>query len=122
VPTRSKEVYVVTGDRITQEERIKNQEKVFKYPMLIIPSKSTFKTVWDTITGLLVLYTSFISPLDIAFSFSDSGLYTVYKTFDYIVLILFGVDILFNFRTTYYDTNLVPINPPNIRLKSSSQG
>jgi hypothetical protein len=54
-----------------------------------------------------VLYTSFISPLDIAFTFGGGDLYTTYKTFDYIVLSFFALDILFNFRTTFYDENLV---------------
>lgn len=47
-----------------------------------------------------MLYSTFVSPLDIAFEFSGTT-QIVYKTGDYITLVLFIMDIIINFRTTY---------------------
>jgi hypothetical protein len=41
--TRVNETFVIKGQKITQEERIKNQGKRFIYPKLIIPAKGRFK-------------------------------------------------------------------------------
>jgi len=50
-----------------------------------------------------VLYTSFLSPLDIAFEFDDPTFSSIYKIIDYFVLAFFCLDIIMNFRTTYSD-------------------
>lgn len=44
---QAKEIYVAKGDKITQEERIKNEDKIIKYPNFIVPAKGKFKTYWD---------------------------------------------------------------------------
>ncbi len=53
--------------------------------------------------GLLVLYTSLVSPVDIAFEFAEGPFKRFYVGFDYLLLSLFACDILICFRTTYYD-------------------
>lgn len=68
--------------------------------------------------GILVLYTSFLSPLDIAFEFEKSTLYDVYIGFDYLILTLFAFDILINFRSTYFDENLDEILAPKLIAKN----
>lgn len=66
-----------------------------------------FKTIWDVIIGFLVLYTSVLSPIEIAFKFESETLNNVYKIIDYFIFVLFILDILINFRTTYIDVSLV---------------
>jgi len=53
--------------------------------------------------GLLVIYTSLVSPVDIAFEFADGPWKSFYVGFDYFLLSLFACDILISFRTSYYD-------------------
>lgn len=90
---------------ISQEERIKNQGKIIVYPFMIVATKSNFKTIWDMFIGLFVLYSSFVSPLDIAFDFEPVG-QLLYTIGDYITLGLFILDILINLRTSYFtDSN-----------------
>lgn len=62
--------------------------------------RSPERVVWDIIVGILVLYTTFVSPVDIAFEFTGAGK-IAYKTGDYITLIFFIFDIVINFRTSY---------------------
>ena len=64
-----REKWIPDGDRITQEDRIKNSSKEIVYPFLIIPEKAHNKTIWDIFIGIVVIYTIFMSPLDIAFKF-----------------------------------------------------
>lgn len=59
--------------------------------------------MWDGVMGILVLYTSLVSPIDIAFEFGDGPFKRFYVGFDFFLLSLFALDILINFRTTYYD-------------------
>ena len=57
---------------ISQVDRIKYSKMKIKYPFLVISGKSKYKTIWDIFLGVCVLLTAFVSPLDIAFKFSDS--------------------------------------------------
>jgi len=41
------------------------------YPCLLLPIRGPFKTTWDVFVGIFVLYSSFVSPVDIAFVFDD---------------------------------------------------
>ena len=68
--------------------------------------------------GILVFYTSFLSPIEIAFEFESSTLRDVYIVFDYIILAFFGFDILINFRSTYIDDKLDEIIAPNLIAKN----
>ncbi|KRX03617.1 Cyclic nucleotide-binding protein [Pseudocohnilembus persalinus] len=97
-------IFIPQGQYITQEDRIKNQNKHIQYPSFLIPSKHKLKAFWDIVIGILVLYSSFMSPLDIAFQFKDIGK-ILYKIGDYITLVFFIFDIVFNLRTTFYTPN-----------------
>ena len=60
---------------------------------------------WDLIIAFFVLYSTFLSPIDIAFEFEGSIL-ILYKIGDYVTLGFFVLDILINCRTTYFtDSN-----------------
>lgn len=80
---------------------------------------SPFKAVWDWIILLLVIYTAIVTPYMAAFllseqrRFADSSRYSDPLTItDLIVDIMFIIDILINFRTTYVNKNDEVVSHP----------
>nr|XP_048301933.1 potassium voltage-gated channel subfamily H member 6 isoform X3 [Myodes glareolus] len=82
---------------------------------------SPFKAVWDWLILLLVIYTAVFTPYSAAFLLSDqdepqrgSCGYTCspLTVVDLIVDIMFVVDIVINFRTTYVNTNDEVVSHP----------
>jgi hypothetical protein len=73
-------------------------------PPHIILHYCTFKTVWDWVILLLTFYTSLLVPYHAAFrskSLDDVPLLVV----DSIVDVIFFIDIILNFHTTYVHTS-----------------
>ncbi|KAM9458210.1 voltage-gated inwardly rectifying potassium channel KCNH2-like isoform 1-T2 [Salvelinus alpinus] len=74
---------------------------------------SPFKAVWDWVILLLVIYTAIFTPYSATFLLSDQeeaamqtcGYCSPLNVVDLIVDIMFIVDIVINFRTTYVNTN-----------------
>lgn len=54
--------------------------------------------------GVFVIISSILSPLNIAFTF-DYPYDTLYKTFDYITLAVFVLDILIGLRASFFTIN-----------------
>ncbi|KPP64272.1 potassium voltage-gated channel subfamily H member 2-like, partial [Scleropages formosus] len=82
---------------------------------------SPFKAVWDWLILLLVIYTAILTPYSAAFLLSDQedpGMQScVYScsplnVVDLIVDIMFVIDILINFRTTYVNANDEVVSHP----------
>jgi hypothetical protein len=82
---------------------------------------SPFKAVWDWLILLLVIYTAVFTPYSAAFLLSDQDDsqrgtcgYTCspLTVVDLIVDIMFVVDIVINFRTTYVNTNDEVVSHP----------
>ncbi|KAF6298766.1 potassium voltage-gated channel subfamily H member 6 [Rhinolophus ferrumequinum] len=82
---------------------------------------SPFKAVWDWLILLLVIYTAVFTPYSAAFLLSDQDesqrgdcSYTCspLTMVDLIVDIMFVVDIVINFRTTYVNTNDEVVSHP----------
>lgn len=82
---------------------------------------SPFKAVWDWLILLLVIYTAVFTPYSAAFLLSDQDEsrrgdcgYTCspLTVVDLIVDIMFIVDILINFRTTYVNANEEVVSHP----------
>ena len=82
---------------------------------------SPFKAVWDWLILLLVIYTAVFTPYSAAFLLSDQDEsqrgdcgYTCspLTMVDLIVDIMFVVDIVINFRTTYVNTNDEVVSHP----------
>ncbi|XP_041582273.1 potassium voltage-gated channel subfamily H member 6 isoform X2 [Vulpes lagopus] len=82
---------------------------------------SPFKAVWDWLILLLVIYTAIFTPYSAAFLLSDQDEsqrvdcgYTCspLTVVDLIVDIMFVVDIVINFRTTYVNTNDEVVSHP----------
>ena len=76
---------------------------------------SKFKQVWNLIIIALLLYTAIFVPFKIAFIQNDG---IVMKTFEWIVDILFVIDIFINFMSAYEDsiTNLIVFDRKKIAM------
>jgi hypothetical protein len=68
----------------------------------MIKTNSTFRLIWDGVITLLAIINLFIIPLEVAWS-GDYTKAADYIVTDYIVDILFLIDIILNFRTTIID-------------------
>ncbi|KAF4796617.1 Potassium voltage-gated channel subfamily H member 2 [Turdus rufiventris] len=82
---------------------------------------SPFKAVWDWLILLLVIYTAIFTPYSAAFLLSDSEEAQRHQcgyscsplnVVDLIVDIMFIIDILINFRTTYVNSNEEVVSHP----------
>ncbi|KAM9333278.1 voltage-gated inwardly rectifying potassium channel KCNH2 [Pholidichthys leucotaenia] len=82
---------------------------------------SPFKAVWDWLILLLVIYTAILTPYSAAFLLNEheeasmhSCIYTcsALNVVDLIVDIMFIIDILINFRTTYVNSNDEVVSHP----------
>uniref|UniRef100_A0A3P9M2J4 Cyclic nucleotide-binding domain-containing protein n=1 Tax=Oryzias latipes TaxID=8090 RepID=A0A3P9M2J4_ORYLA len=78
---------------------------------------SPFKAVWDWLILLLVIYTAILTPYSAAFLLNDQVSVCGYScsplnVVDLIVDIMFIIDILINFRTTYVNSNDEVVSHP----------
>ncbi|XP_067391776.1 potassium voltage-gated channel subfamily H member 2 isoform X3 [Emydura macquarii macquarii] len=82
---------------------------------------SPFKAVWDWLILLLVIYTAVFTPYSAAFLLTEQGeawrwacgyACTPLTVVDLLVDIMFIVDILINFRTTYVNSNEEVVSHP----------
>ncbi|XP_038666361.1 potassium voltage-gated channel subfamily H member 7-like [Scyliorhinus canicula] len=83
---------------------------------------SPFKAVWDWLILLLVIYTAIFTPYSAAFLLNDQGELkrrdcgyscNPLNVVDLIVDIMFIIDILINFRTTYVNINDEVVSHPS---------
>ncbi len=82
---------------------------------------SPFKAVWDWVILLLVIYTAIFTPYSAAFLLNDEEEAAMQRcgyscnplnVVDLIVDIMFIVDIVINFRTTYVNSNEEVVSQP----------
>ncbi|KYO29727.1 hypothetical protein Y1Q_0008389 [Alligator mississippiensis] len=82
---------------------------------------SPFKAVWDWLILLLVIYTAIFTPYSAAFLLNEAGKVppetcgsycSPLSVVDLIVDIMFIIDILINFRTTYVNSNEEVVSHP----------
>uniref|UniRef100_A0A7M4DZK2 Potassium voltage-gated channel subfamily H member 6 n=1 Tax=Crocodylus porosus TaxID=8502 RepID=A0A7M4DZK2_CROPO len=81
---------------------------------------SPFKAVWDWLILLLVIYTAIFTPYSAAFLLNEAGeppetcgsYCSPLSVVDLIVDIMFIIDILINFRTTYVNSNEEVVSHP----------
>ncbi|CAD5113617.1 DgyrCDS2780 [Dimorphilus gyrociliatus] len=120
-------------DRRTNSTRISKNRKAAVVPKFIILHYSPFKAVWDWIILLVVLYTAVFTPYVAAFLINedetrnklnkDSGTRDAQikkadplVLIDLIVDVLFGADIIINFRTTFVQDGEVVSNARKIAV------
>ncbi|KAF3698887.1 Potassium voltage-gated channel subfamily H member 6 [Channa argus] len=98
------------GDDVLPEYKLQTP-RIQKWTIL---HYSPFKAVWDWVILLLVIYTAIFTPYSATFLLSDqeeAGMQTCgyscspLDVVDLIVDIMFIVDIIINFRTTYVNSN-----------------
>nr|QQY02525.1 potassium voltage-gated channel protein eag 3 [Cryptocotyle lingua] len=101
-----------------QKENIpKYREESPRTPPHVLLHYVTFKTAWDWIIFLLTGYTSVIVPYSVAFGQLNTYGGTMLTAFDRIVDIIFCIDIVLNFHTTFVGpTGAVISDPTLIRL------
>lgn len=92
---------------------------------------SPFKAFWDWIILLLVLYTAVFTPYSAAFLLDEHGGFrqrrcgytcNALNIVDLMVDVLFIVDIVMNFRTTYVDQKDVVVTQPSRIAKHYIKG
>ncbi|KAI2667543.1 Potassium voltage-gated channel subfamily H member 2 [Labeo rohita] len=105
-----------TSPILVQES--KEAPRIHKWTIL---HYSPFKAVWDWVILLLVIYTAIFTPYSAAFLLSDEEEAAMQRcgyscsplnVVDLIVDIMFVVDIVINFRTTYVNSNDEVVSQP----------
>lgn len=64
--------------------------------------QSKFKNVWSLVLALLLLYTAYVTPVQIAFFDDKTDAWTF---LDYVVNALFILDIFVTMNSSYFDGN-----------------
>ncbi|KAJ4925672.1 hypothetical protein JOQ06_018393, partial [Pogonophryne albipinna] len=109
VPTEEREVLSLGAD-VLPEYKL-HAPRIHKWTVL---HYSPFKAVWDWLILLLVIYTAILTPYSAAFLLNDQDEVAIQNcgyscspltVVDLMVDIMFIIDILINFRTTYVNVN-----------------
>ena len=91
----------VDEDAIVKKQKIKHR--------LIISPTSTFRRSWDLFILLLILYNALLMPYRLAFALANPG---PVDMFDTVADVIFLMDLAFNTRTAFVDSNNKLISDP----------
>jgi len=89
-----------------EDENSKNEEKDAKIGICMFSPNNSFKSNWDTLITLILLFTCMVTPARLAFTFNDTGdKYDLdtWESINLIIDILFFIDVIFNFNSCYVD-------------------
>ena len=88
-----------------EEDMLSLNEKLSyeRSPFVIFPD-SRFKSIWDIIAFIFILYQSIVMPLKMSFDFNFPD-WTIY--FDLVQDIFFLIDIILNFNTGFYGKSML---------------
>ena len=67
----------------------------------LIPPQSVFKARWDVMMIVFVMYNCVFIPFELCFAYDK---HLIHAIFDYIIDVMFLIDMILSFRTTYYNT------------------
>jgi len=84
-----------------------------------------FKSYWNTLITLILLFTCLVTPARLAFTFDDmSDKYDLdtWETINLIIDIFFFFDIVFNFNSSYIDEDFQVISNRKIIAKNYIRG
>lgn len=98
----------LAGDMLPQY-----RQETPKTPPHIILHYSTFKTVWDWVILILTFYTAVMVPFNVAFKNKSMDSVSV-LVIDSIVDVVFFVDIILNFHTTFVGPGGEVVSDPKI--------
>jgi len=87
---------VIEGEQQTEE----NEEESPDWPSCTLHPFGLFRTIWDTLSAVAIVYSALFVPYRLAFEIEISGAEFV---FDRIVDVSFIIDMVFSFFTAYYD-------------------
>lgn len=73
---------------------------ISRYYKYTINPNATYKLIWDAIVSIIVIYSIIMVPLQLSFSVAIEGGFHVV---DWIIDVLFMIDIIVNFFTAYND-------------------
>jgi len=90
-----------------------------KKPWWVIHPSSTKKTVWDIFMSVVLGYVAFYVPYRVCLYWDDDELTGILLAIEYFTDCVFGVDMLINFITAYYDpkTGKLIVEPKKIAKK-----
>eukprot|EP01084_Bolivina_argentea_P160057 278753_1 len=83
--------------------------------LTVIHPFSTFRFIWDSFIMLVLVFTCFEIPLTLSFEIETSNIHSAYGIFVLIIDLILCTDIIFNFRTGFYDKydELKLVSDPN---------
>jgi hypothetical protein len=73
------------------------------WPLFLIHPNNPFKFIWAIVVVVLLLYAAFVTPIRVAFFETESNDEQGWVVVELIIDILFGLDIVINFFSAYYD-------------------
>ncbi|XP_054758393.2 potassium voltage-gated channel subfamily H member 1-like [Lytechinus pictus] len=85
-----------------------------KTPPHIILHYCTFKTIWDWVILVLTFYTAVAVPFNVTFTYSTNNEYITLVVIDGIVDIVFFIDVILNFHTTFVGPAGEVVSEPKI--------
>ena len=94
-----------------------NQRKRF----LIYPNDKAKELFWDTVISIILLITCFITPINLAFQ-EETEMVEWYMMFNYVIDILFFMDILVNFNSAYQNEMYEMIDDRKVIAKTYLSG
>jgi len=80
----------------------------------IIRPDSTFKSTWNILLVMLLLYVAIVVPYRICFVDTFSEFWYI---FDFVIDGLFGIDVIINFMSAYYNDDNKLITKPKLIAK-----
>ena len=84
-------------------KNIYEKEEVKEEKRFLIDPEGSFMICWDVFMTFLLLYTAFHVPYRVCLYWDDGILTQFLKTMEYGSDIFFGIDVILNFFTAYYD-------------------
>ena len=84
-----------------KKKRVSPKELKASRKGYLIPYNNRWRKVWDYSIIVIAIYSTFTIPIKLAFNPDAFGLW--YDVMDWITSIIYVVDIVIQFRTTYLD-------------------
>ncbi|KAL6106042.1 kcnh5 [Pungitius sinensis] len=106
-PSRLAEVLQLNSDILPQYK-----QEAPKTPPHIILHYCTFKTTWDWVILILTFYTAIMVPYNVSFKTKQNNI--VWLVLDSVVDVIFLVDIVLNFHTTFVGPGGEVISDPKL--------
>jgi hypothetical protein len=103
---------------MTDENEASAEEEKLKKFRCIVSAHNKWRSHWEYFILLLAVWNGFSIPYNVAF-YDPEDTNLIYDLFNYLTDVLFFMDVLINFRTTYIDdlTNEEIFDPKRIAIQ-----